>query len=357
VTHTPRQTIAVLGAGNLGLAQAGHLAVLGHGVRLYNRSPERLGPLASGAKLRLRGAIEGEIALELASTDLAAVVRGADLIFVDVPGNGHGELAVALGAVLKPESRAILLLHPGQTLGSRHFARALGLERFPGLALGELQTALYTTRSAALAETTILALKQSVALAAYPSRDLERLSVVRRLYPQLVPAQSTLHTALTNVQAFIHPAVCLLNLARIERGESFTLYRDGLTAAVGACFDQCDAERLELAAALGLEVPTAAEWFNQCYGVRADTALEAMLHIEAYEHMAAPADLRTRLLWEDVPTGLVPLVDLMRLLDLPSPTLSGLLALCVAALGPRVGEGWTLVSLGLTRADDLVAAF
>ena len=355
--QTPRQTIAILGAGNLGLAQAGHLAVLGHRVRLYNRSPQRLGPLASGAKLRLRGAIEGEVALELASTDLAAVVRGADLIFVDVPGNGHGELATALAAVLKPQSRAILLLHPGQTLGSRRFARALGLERFPGIALGELQTALYTTRSEALGETTVLALKKAVALASYPSRDAERLAVVRSLYPQLVPAKSTLQTALTNVQAFIHPVVCLLNLARIERGEPFDLYRSGLTTAVGACFERCDAERRTLADALGLKVPTAAEWFNQCYGVKADTALEAMLQIEAYEHMLAPTDLRTRLLWEDVPTGLVPLVDLMRLLKLPSPTLSGLLALCIAALGPRIGEGWTLESLGLTRAEDLEAAF
>ena len=195
-----------------------------------------------------------------------------------------------------------------------------------------------------------------MALAAYPSRDAERLAVVRALYPQLVAGTSTLRNALTNVQAFIHPAVCLLNLARIERGEPFYLYRAGLTPAVGACFESCDAERLALADALKLKVPTAAEWFGRCYGVRADTALEAMLQIEAYEHMVAPADLRTRLLWEDVPTGLVPLVELMGLLELPSPTLSGLLAMCVAALGPEVARGWTLESLGLTRAEDLADA-
>jgi len=192
-----------------------------------------------------------------------------------------------------------------------------------------------------------------VALAAYPAREAERLAVVRALYPQLFLAKSTLQTALTNVQAFIHPAVCVMNLTRIERRESFLLYREGLTQAVGECFERCDGERLALARALGVEVPTAAEWFNRCYGVQAGTALEAMLHIEAYEHMAAPVDLRTRLLWEDVPTGLVPLVELTRLLGIPSPALSGLLDLCVAALGPSLGEGWTLQSLGLSRAEDL----
>ena len=135
------KTIAVLGAGNLGLAQAGHLALLGHSVRLYNRGQARLGPLAMGAKLRLKGVLRGEVALGLASTDLGEVVRGAELIFVDVPANGHAELAAALAPVLEPTSRAVIILHPGQTLGARHFARALGLERFPGIALGELQTA------------------------------------------------------------------------------------------------------------------------------------------------------------------------------------------------------------------------
>ena len=51
--------------------------------------------------------------------------------------------------------------------------------------------------------------------------------------------------------------------------------------------------------------------------------------------------------------GLVPLVELTRLLGIPSPALSGLLDLCVAALGPSLGEGWTLQSLGLSRAEDL----
>src|SRR5262249_29614428 len=106
-----RKTIAVLGAGNLGLAQAGHLAMQGHAVRLYNRSPARLGPLAMGAKLRLRGALRGEVALELASTRLDEVVRGAELIFVDVPGNGHGELAASLASALEPDSRAVIVLH------------------------------------------------------------------------------------------------------------------------------------------------------------------------------------------------------------------------------------------------------
>jgi opine dehydrogenase len=83
-----------------------------------------------------------------------------------------------------------------------------------------------------------------------------------------------------------------------------------------------------------------------------------MLQIDAYEHMVAPRNLRTRLLWEDVPTGLAPMVDLARLLGIPTLTLSSLLELCVATLGPGVVDaGWTLESLGITRAEDLAGAF
>lgn len=355
----PTLTIAVLGAGNLGLAQAGHLALLGHRVRLWNRSPQRLGALRSGNPLRLHGVIDGEASLELCGTDLTATVEGADLIFVDVPASAHAALAASLAVALPRHSRALLLLHPGQTFGARHLAQAMGPAAFPNLTLGELQTALYTSRSAGPGETTVLALKRRVAVASYPANQAERLAPLRVLYPQLFAAPSTLHTALSNVQSFIHPAVCLFNLTRIENGERFRIYREGLSTAVGECFERCDVERLAVARALSLDVPTAAQWFGLCYGVQAGSAIEAMQQVAAYDDLLGPADLATRLLWEDVPTGLLPLVELARSLGVLAPALSGLLAVALAVGGGELGRGWTLDHLGLSGlpASEILNAF
>ncbi len=345
-----RLPIAVIGAGNLGLAQAGHLVSLGHEVRLYNRHAARLSPFRAGGRLRLHGAVDATVAFARVTDDLVEALAGARLVFVDTPASAHAELADALKTVLRADADALVLLHPGQTLGAREFAVRLGIEAFPRLGLGELQTAIYTSRVGAPGEVNVLAIKQHVAIAAYPGTAHARLGPVQALYPQLLLEPSTLTTAVANVQSFIHPAVCLMNATRIERGESFRIYRQGLTEAVGRVFEACDAERLALARSLGQSVPTAAAWFERCYGVQAPTAIAAMQAIPAYAELLAPTSLQTRLLSEDVPTGLVPLVDLARVLGVPTPNLSGLLAFSETVLGQRA-RGRTLEALGLAGLD------
>ncbi len=310
--------ICVVGAGNLGQAQAGHLASLGHRVRLYNRSANRLLPLRASGQIELAGAMHGSFELASLTTDLAQAMEGASIVFVDVPASGHQAVAEALAPLLRgqPEGRRPLLaLHPGQTFGARHFARSLeraGLPEAPPIC--ELQTALYTCRAAAGGKASVLALKRRVAAAVYPRSAVSALAPLTALYPQLIAAPSTLHTGLSNLQGIIHPAVVLFNLARIDRGGRFRIYREGISPALGAFIEKADRERLAVAKLLGAGVPTAAQWFGLSYGAQGATLLEAMLSVEAYADLEAPRDLQTRLLWEDVPTGLVPLLSLARAL-------------------------------------------
>ncbi|MHB8419291.1 MAG: NAD/NADP octopine/nopaline dehydrogenase family protein [Myxococcales bacterium] len=342
--------ICVVGAGNLGQAQAGHLASLGHSVRIYNRSRERLASIAATSRVRLTGAVNGEAKLASVGTDLATALEGARIVFIDVPATGHADLARALAPLLDAcREPPLLVLHPGQTFGARHFAEELrrsGLREPPPVC--ELQTALYTSRLGAGGEASVLALKRRVSTAVYPQARAEAAGPLRALYPQLIPAPSTLHTGLTNLQGIIHPAVCLLNLARIERGERFRLYREGLSPGVGAFFEAADRERLAICEAMGVKVPTAAQWFALSYGVRGPSTFEAMQQVSAYETLEAPSSLSTRLLWEDVPTGLVPLLSLAALLRVQTPALEALLRLARIVCGPALDrEGWTLERLGL----------
>ena len=47
----------VVGAGNGGLAMAGHLGILGYPVRLYNRTPERLAGVRWHGGIKVDGAV------------------------------------------------------------------------------------------------------------------------------------------------------------------------------------------------------------------------------------------------------------------------------------------------------------
>jgi opine dehydrogenase len=352
-----RRVISVLGAGNLGIAQAGHLAAMGHEVRLFNRTPQRLESLGTDLRIRLSGVLSLEGRLSLATDDLPAAVEGADLIFVDISAAGHGALASALLPLFQqsPKWDPLVVLQPGQTFGSLHFAHRLreaGLRKLPRLC--ELQTAIYTARTVAPGQSRILAMKKEVGLGVFPNNAPigPPLAELRSLYPDLQAASSTLHTALTNLQGFVHPAICLFNLTRIERGEPFRAYREGLTKAVGACLEHADRERLALARALGIEVPSGVEWYATTYGVTAPTLVEASAKVAAYDSIMGPDSLATRLLWEDVPVGLVPMCSLGRAVGVATPTLSALLNLAVSVCGETLlSQGWSLEKLGLPGAD------
>ncbi|MHB1845355.1 MAG: NAD/NADP octopine/nopaline dehydrogenase family protein [Deltaproteobacteria bacterium] len=351
-----RLEICVVGAGSLGQAQAGHLASLGHRVHLYNRSANRLAPLRESGKVELSGVLSGAFELASLTTDLAAAIAHASVVFVDVPASGHLAMANALAPLLRrqPEGEGpLLVLHPGQTFGARHFARALeraGVRKAPPVC--ELQTALYTCRAGSGGRASVFALKQRVAASVYPRSEAPALGPLKAIYPQLIAAPSTLHTGLTNLQGIIHPAAVLFNLSRVDRGDRFRIYREGLSGALGAFIEKADRERLSVAKALGAAVPTAAQWFSLSYGVTGSTAVEAMRNVPAYADLEAPRDLATRLLWEDIPTGLVPLLSLAEALGVEAGTLRLLRDLAVSVCGPKLLEdGWDLARIGLPGAD------
>jgi opine dehydrogenase len=344
--------ICVIGFGNLGQSQAGHLASLGHSVRLYNRSAERLAGLGEKLELALTGAASLRADLELATTDLAAALEDVPLIFVDVPAPAHEDLARQLAPLLKDRKggpEPLIVLHPGGTLGAVHFGRllaALGVDPLPPIC--ELQTALYTARASGPGSIALLAIKQSVAMAMFPGQHPSIAAPLCALYPQIALRESTLETGLSNVQAFFHPALCVFNLARIEGGQAFRIYREGLSPAAGVFLARADEERLAIARAFGVVVPTAVQWFEQSYGITGATPFEAAQRVPAYEQLQGPRSLDTRLLWEDVPTGLVPVTSLARAAGVKTPALDGLLSMVAAACGPAIlARGWTLERLGL----------
>jgi opine dehydrogenase len=344
--------ICIIGSGNLGQSQAAHLASLGHAVRLYNRGAERIAGLGANFELSLSGAASAHADLKLATTDLEAAVEAAPLVFVDVPAHAHEDLARQLAPLLvakKNHAPPVIVLHPGGTLGAVHFGRLLvelGVDPLPPIC--ELQTALYTARAGSPGSVALLAFKRRVLMATFPRQDRSQVEVLRSLYPQLEPMDSTLQTGLSNVQAFFHPALCLFNLSRIERADAFRIYREGLTPAAGAFLAQADEERLKIARAFEVTVPSAIQWFEQSYGITGSSIFEATQRVPAYEQLQGPRSLDTRLLWEDVPTGLVPMTSLARAAGVRTPVLDGLLAVVTAACGPSLVErGWTLERLGL----------
>ena len=66
-------SFCVLGAGHGGLAMAGHLALMGYSVNLFNRGRRKILPVAHRGGIRVEGSIEGFGKVNLASTNIKLI--------------------------------------------------------------------------------------------------------------------------------------------------------------------------------------------------------------------------------------------------------------------------------------------
>ncbi|PFG29893.1 NAD/NADP octopine/nopaline dehydrogenase family protein [Paramicrobacterium agarici] len=133
-------------------------------------------------------------------------------------------------------------------------------------------------------------------------------------FPHLTPSDLST-TTLSNANHMIHPAVVLLNAARIDNAEPFLFYREGLSPATARFMEALDAERLELVKALGGEPLTLKDWMLRYYeaeGMRGDTLLECLQTFAGFAGSAAPLTLRYRYLEDDVWFGLAQYLALAR---------------------------------------------
>jgi opine dehydrogenase len=342
--------VAILGAGHGGLALAGFLARQGHRVALWNRSPERIAPVAAlrGIDLTMPGSGTVRAPIAKATCDMASALAGVRLVLVAVPASAHADVAQACAPYLR-DGQTVLLL-PGRTGGALEFGRVL---RAAGcrarILLGEANTFPLAARCVGPAQAVVFGTKDDVQAAAVPStRTSEFLAAWRPLLPMLSAARSVLHTGLANVGAVLHPVIALYNADRIARGESFDFYSEGVTSRVASVLALADAERLRVARAYGAAVCSIPDWVAAAYGHHAGTMQAAVAGNPAYVGIKAPATLLHRYLLEDVPTGLIPLLELGRAAGLALPTLGGLVSLARIALA---GERWqrprTLENLGL----------
>lgn len=349
----------VLGAGHGGLAVAGQIGLNGFPVRLWARNPESLIGVAVRRGVRLEGSVTG-FGRVTACPDLRQALDGVDVVLVALPASAHGEIARRCAPFLTDGQKILLL--PGRTAGAVEFSAELRrAECRADVLVGEAQTFPYACRRTGPAEATIHGVKRQVLAAALPAcRTPELLAAVRPALPQFTPARWVWKTSLDNIGAIFHPAVALLNAGRIEStGGAFRHYVDGISPSVAGLLERLDAERVGVAKALGVAALSAREWLADAYGVERPSLYEAIQATPAYAGVGAPATLDHRYLWEDVPTGLVPIAALGSACSVATPTIDSVVDLASAACARdfRAG-GRTLERLGLTgRTPDEIGRF
>ncbi len=349
VTTTDKKfPIAVLGAGNGGIAMAGHLSIMGFEVRLFNRSEERLWGIRSTGGIEVVGEIEGFGKISLASTSIDEVIDGVELIMVVVPATAHKWIAERIAPFLK--SGQIIVLHPGRTFGALEFKQILNnMNVTADVIVAEAQTFIYASRIVGPAQVRIFRIKNSIPVASIRAHLIPNvLKKLRVAYPQFVAGDNVFKTSFENIGCVFHPALTILNAGWIEDDAEFQFYHEGATQSVVKVLEAIDMERIQVAESLGIRALSAKEWLYLAYGVTGANLFEAMRKNNGYRGIMAPRTLQVRYLTEDVPTSLVPIASIGKKFGVETPVINSLIELASRLNGCNYWEeGRTVEKLGI----------
>jgi opine dehydrogenase len=318
------KTITVIGAGIGGFLLIAHLGALGHRMRLHDIDDSKL------ADLRSRGGVETEdlgtgfSELELATTDLAAAVNGAHIIIVVTGGHRQGSVAKSLAPLLR-DGQAVLLIQ-GNTGGSLAFRRVLDQNGCTAkIHLAEMDNFPYSARKLGSTKMKPVVTKRWLQIASLPGNNIDdAFKILGPLFPTAQKAPNVLYTGFMNANALLHVVNCMANATKIDRGEQYLFYAEGVTPAVARGYMALSEERVKAAAAWGAKVPTLEEWFERVYNVREPTLPEAMQKLTynadgPYGGTPTPKSFENNFIAEDVAVGLIPMVALAKVAGVAMP--------------------------------------
>jgi opine dehydrogenase len=347
------EKITVIGAGNGGKAMAAHLAIMGAEVILYNRTWKNIEAMNERGGITLKGEDReqdfGSIALM--TSDIEKAVQASKIIMVVVPAYAHRDIAEKIAGSLVDGQ--IIVLNPGRTFGAFEFRKILSEnDCSANIIIAETQTFIYASRSEGPAEAMIFKIKDAVPLAAFPPEGTkEVLEALKPYYPQFIDGKTVLHTGLDNIGAIFHPTITLHNAGWIEatRGE-FQFYLDGVTPSIARIMEAIDRERMQIGAALGIDLKSACEWLKMAYDVSGQDLYETIQSQEGYRGIKAPPSINHRYINEDIPMSLVPMASIGNMLGVSVRGMESTIRLASIIRKKDFWEiGRTVESLGLSK--------
>ncbi len=321
-----KPVIAIIGAGNGGMAFASYLGLKGFPVILseFEEFDENLDPIRETGVIEATGVLSGTSRVKVAGS-IAEAVAKASIVMVTVPAHIHGRLTDVIKDSINRES--IIVLNPGRTGGALEVYARLkeaGIEQ----PVVEAQTLLFACRKKSATSVMIAGIKNSVDIAVMPGNLRDKIyEHLHPVIPQFRLVEDIRSTSLANIGAIFHTSMTLLNASRIDNGMEFLFYKDSATPHVVNIIKSIDQERLAIGTKASVQLNPVGQWLRESYGLPEAPLSEMIRSNPAYQNIAAPTTLNVRYLHEEVPTGLVPLEEIGRMYQVGTPTITSLINL------------------------------
>lgn len=331
--------IAVISTGNGGQSMAAYFTSQGYTVSLYAREVERVDMFRT-KRFVMSGVVNGTVYVDSISCDMKEVIKDAHLIMVTTPAQYHTIVAKDMAPCLNDGQ--VVLLNPGRTFGTFEFDKTL---RDNGCTakyiLAEADTFAFTCRCVQIGYPMIYSIKNNVLVGAHIPETIDTImDVLNPVLGCFAPAESVVQTSLMNIGMIFHPLPFIMNFTRVELGEHYLHYKEGITPMIADLLESLDHERTSVAKALGYELMSAKEWLAERYGAKGINLYEGIQANDAYADVYAPTDIYSRYVFEDIPTGCVPLSAVAAHLGVDTPITNALISWASALYGfDFVGRG------------------
>ena len=353
--------VAILGSGNGALAEAFEWSRAGHDVYMFDfpQFDKQVSAITKAGGIFSEGQMEGFQPVKYAGHDIAYVLKGADLVFAVGPAYATEPFGKACAPYA--EKGQIFVVCPSSCMGAILFKNALGLSvEDHSVIVADTSTLPYAVRIIADGKIAVYnRLGGGVLLATLPSSKNDMVyDLLKPVHACVEKAKNIFQTCLQNANPMLHPCITTLNAARIEGPNDFFFYEEGVTPGVGRLLKAIDDERIQLGAALGLEIEN-----DPHISIR-----QGYLTEESYDHgyskapgfmgIKAQTQLDYRYYNEDAGFGLVLWVDLADRLGLELPNVRAMLQIVSSIMGRdyKAEKARTLDTLGLSgySMDELL---
>lgn len=346
--------VTVCGCGSGGMAMAADLSLLGCRVNLYEIPAynANLDPIRRNGGIDLIGRSfsgkQGLATLHRVTDDPEEALDGSELIFINVPAMGVGPFLEQLAPHFSAGQVVVVTTAYWAALRFRDLLSRTGA--FDKYTFAEMNIMPYLSGKNSPIEVEIGNYKRELHLAAWPAtKNTEALEAVCRVYPQTLLCQNVLELNFWPGNPGVHPQVTIPRAAFFfERAQVFHFYSE-VTMGASKLTDAHDRERMAVADGFDCESMTWPEDCRRIYHYEGENLYE--LHGSATDPHAEKwnqFEEIERLLVEDLCYAFIPMEELARVVDVPTPVTTAMVDILAVLSGTDYrGDGITLVDLGL----------
>lgn len=339
---------SIIGTGASGTLMSVILKSRGHVVHAQDKDVNKVAILKEMPEWKATGKTEATGKPDLVTSDAAECIEGTDYIMVCTTTDAHAEVAEAIAGSVRPEQTVIL--NPGHVGGVLNFRTALigaGCRTLPRIC--EAADMMFACRTVEIGHTFHSGVKNRILLASIPSGTAADVAEeLKDVFPCYVPAESTLVTGLSGGSGMLHSIPCTLNINKIELGQQFDYYIEGLTPGICRVIEAADAERIAVCNALGVNVEPLLPHLKSVYNLQPDNLYDAIQSCAPYKGIKSPMSTNHRFMQEDTLCDLVPTASIGHMLGIDTAVIDMIIGLESLMLGKDfMTEGRTVQKLGL----------